>query len=113
MFNDTVTFYSYDADTENWKRTVIAGCQWSAETVKTVSTDGKLNISKVVNITIPVETAAMPEQYIDYRLYRTGPTSGRCSMASSWTLDSPSGLGRKGERVARSEERRVGKECRL
>ena len=71
MFNDTVTFYSYDADTESWKRTVIAGCQWSAETVKTVSTDGKLNISKVVNITIPVETAAMPEQYIDYRLYST------------------------------------------
>lgn len=34
MFDDTVTFYSYDADTESWKRTVIAGCQWSAETVK-------------------------------------------------------------------------------
>lgn len=69
MFDDTVTFYSYEEDTESWKRTVIKGCQWSAETVKNVSTDGKLNISKVVNITIPVDTAVMPEEYIDYRLY--------------------------------------------
>lgn len=69
IFNDTVTFYSYEADTESWKRTVIKGCQWSAETVKTVATDGKLNISKVVNITIPVDTAVMPDEYIDYRLY--------------------------------------------
>ena len=69
MFNDTVTFYNYGDDTESWKRTVITGCQWSAETVKTVSTDGKLNISKVVNITIPIERAVMPEKYVDYRLY--------------------------------------------
>lgn len=69
MFNDTVTFYSYEADIESWKRTVIKGCQWSAETVKTVATDGKLNISKVVNITIPIGTAIMPDKYIDYRLY--------------------------------------------
>lgn len=69
MFNDIVTFYSYDEDTESWKRIVIDGCQWSAETVKTVSTDGKLNISKVVNITIPVGTAVMQGQYMDYRLY--------------------------------------------
>ena len=69
MFNDTVTFYNYNEDTENWKRTVITGCQWSAETVKTVSTDGKLNISKVVNITIPVDRAIMPGKYVDYRLY--------------------------------------------
>ncbi len=69
MFNDTVTFYNYNEDTESWRRTVITGCQWSAETVKTVSTDGKLNISKVVNITIPIESAVMPEKYVDYRLY--------------------------------------------
>lgn len=69
MFNDTVTFYNYNEDTENWKRTVITGCQWSAETVKTVSTDGKLSISKVVNITIPVDRAIMPGKYVDYRLY--------------------------------------------
>lgn len=69
MFNDTVTFYNYGEDTESWKRTVITGCQWSAETVKTVSADGKLNISKVVNITIPIERAVMPEKYVDYRLY--------------------------------------------
>lgn len=69
MFNDTVTFYNYGDDTESWKRTVIKGCQWSAETVKTVSADGKLNISKVVNITIPIERAVMPEKYVDYRLY--------------------------------------------
>mgnify|MGYP001836607065 FL=1 len=69
MFNDTVTFYNYNEDTESWKKTVIKGCQWSAETVKTVSTDGKLNISKVVNITIPIERAVMPEKYVDYRLY--------------------------------------------
>ena len=69
MFNDTVTFYNYGEDTESWKRTVIKGCQWSAETVKTVSADGKLNISKVVNITIPIERAVMPEKYVDYRLY--------------------------------------------
>lgn len=69
MFNDTVTFYNYGEDTESWKRTVIKGCQWSAETVKTVSADGKLNISKVVNITIPIERAVMPEKYVDYRMY--------------------------------------------
>lgn len=69
MFNDTVTFYNYNEDTESWRRTVITGCQWSAETVKTVLTDGKLNISKVVNITIPIESAVMPEKYVDYRLY--------------------------------------------
>lgn len=69
MFNDTVTFYNYGEDTESWKRTVIKGCQWSAETVKTVSADGKLNISKVVNITILIERAVMPEKYVDYRLY--------------------------------------------
>lgn len=69
MFNDTVTFYNYGDDNESWKRTVIEGCQWSSETVKTVSTDGKLVVSKVVNITIPVDTALMPEKYMDYRLY--------------------------------------------
>lgn len=69
MFNDMVTFYNYGEDTESWKRTVITGCQWSAETVKTVSADGKLNISKVVNITIPIERVVMPEKYVDYRLY--------------------------------------------
>ena len=36
------------------------------------------------------------------RTMRTGPTSGRCSMASSRTLDRPRGLGRKGERVAKT-----------
>lgn len=71
MFDDIVTFYNYEPDTESWKRTVIKGCQWSSETVKTVSTDGKLSISKVVNITIPVDMAVMPEKYIDYRLYST------------------------------------------
>lgn len=69
MFNDTVTFYNYGDDTESWKRTVITGCQWSSETVKTVSTDGKLVVSKVVNITIPIDRATMPGKYMDYRLY--------------------------------------------
>lgn len=49
---------------------------------KTVSTDGKLNISKVVNITIPVETAAMPEQYIDYRLYSTQAVKDGFSLST-------------------------------
>ena len=33
------------------------------------------------------------------RTMSTGPTSGRCSMASSFTLESPRGFGRKGDRV--------------
>ena len=34
------------------------------------------------------------------RTSSTGPTSGRISMPSSFTLERPKGLGRKGERVA-------------
>lgn len=39
------------------------------------------------------------------RTMSTGPTSGRCSMASSFTLESPRGFGRKGERVANTPTR--------
>ena len=39
------------------------------------------------------------------RTMSTGPTSGRCSMVSSITLESPNGFGRKGDRVANTPTR--------
>ncbi len=68
MFNDTITIYQYEEATETWKRTVIKGCMWSEEIVKANASDGTINVSKVVNITIPASARA-DRKYIDYRLY--------------------------------------------
>ena len=72
MFNDTITVYQHEEATENteehWKRTVIEGCMWSEEIVKANASDGTINVSKVVNITIPT-SARTDRKYIDYRLY--------------------------------------------
>lgn len=72
MFNDTITVYQHEKATEkteeHWKRTVINGCMWSEEIVKANASDGTINVSKVVNITIPASARA-DRRYIDYRLY--------------------------------------------
>lgn len=90
MFTDTVTFYQYQKveGVENWKRIVIKGCQWSSEVIKQISSDGKLTAEKAVNITIPTQTAVMPEKYMDYRVYATQkPTDGFFTINPTTNMD--------------------------
>ena len=56
LFTDDITIYNHYTDSNGddaWKRTVISGVQWSGQTVKTVSSDGKLYVADTVNVTIP------------------------------------------------------------
>lgn len=55
IFADTITIYNhYKVNrVDHWGRTIISGVQWSKQTTKTVSSDGKLQVADSVSITIP------------------------------------------------------------
>lgn len=62
LFNDEITLYNmYKVDgVETWKKTLIDGVQWKRHIEKTVSSDGKIIISKTVSVTIPIRDGYVP-----------------------------------------------------
>ncbi len=52
IFTDTVTVYNHLPD-DRYQRTVVKGVMVTGKTVKTVTADGKVNLTATVNITIP------------------------------------------------------------
>lgn len=71
MNDKTVTIYNYHkADkVENWHRTVVSGLEYRYTTAKTVSTDGKIVLTPILTLIIPIEADAEGKQYIDYPSY--------------------------------------------
>lgn len=85
LFTDTITIYNHKED-DTYQRTVIKGVQYSKKTEKTVTSDGKVNLGTVVNVTIP-ETAICDRDYVEKQKFRLlGDTS------NNWTLDETGNL---------------------
>jgi len=55
IFNNVVTLYNHyiHNDSDVWKRTVLAGVQWTEKNIKAIGTDGKLSVVPEITITIP------------------------------------------------------------
>ena len=55
IFKNVVTLYNhYIKDgSDAWKRTVLAGVQWTEKYIKAIGTDGKLSVVPEITITIP------------------------------------------------------------
>lgn len=87
LFTDTVTIYNSYGTT--WKRTVLKGVQYTNKTVVTVSSDGKANIAKTTNVTIPDTADTSGKQYIDSALYAKLTTA---EVDNYYTLDIAKGL---------------------
>lgn len=80
LFEDTITIYNHKAD-DTYQRTVISGVQYTAKAVKTITSDGKVNLAAVVNVTI-TDTAVCDREYLPKRDFqKLEDTSGY------WTLD--------------------------
>lgn len=73
IFTDTITIYNYHKDSNNsdaWNKTVLSGVQVSQSSDKTKSSDGIVNITDTINITIPFNLLS---NYIDYVSYSKLP----------------------------------------
>lgn len=85
LFTDTITIYNHKED-DTYQRTVMKGVQYSKKTEKTVTSDGKVNLGTVVNVTIP-ETVVCDRDYAEKQKFRLlGDTS------NNWTLDEAGNL---------------------
>lgn len=85
LFTDTITIYNHKED-DTYQRTVMKGVQYSKKTEKTVTSDGKVNLGTVVNVTIP-ETVVCDRDYVEKQKFRLlGDTS------NNWTLDEAGNL---------------------
>lgn len=85
LFTDTITIYNHKED-DTYQRTVMKGVQYSKKTEKTVTSDGKVNLGTVVNVTIP-ETVVCDRDYVEKQKFRLlGDTS------NNWTLDETGNL---------------------
>lgn len=90
LFGDTITLYNRFRGTDrqdHWQRTVLHGVQVREKIEKTVSTDGKLLVTKSVSITIPVSADAGGRHYLE-------PHAFSCSESRDgyWTLDAARNL---------------------
>lgn len=54
LFDKTITLYNHykEDGKDHWKRTLLGGCMWFDDVVKTVNDRGMVNVSKVVEVTI-------------------------------------------------------------
>lgn len=85
IFNDTITVYNHLPD-DTYQRTVVKGVQYSKNTVKTVTSDGKVSLATTVDITIPV-TARSDREYLDKLHFRQIEQPDKY-----WTLDDAGNL---------------------
>lgn len=85
IFNDTITVYNH-LPNDMYQRTVVRGVQYSRNTGKTVTGDGKVNLATTVDITIPV-TAKADRKYLDKQQFQQMENS-----SEYWTLDDAGNL---------------------
>lgn len=54
LFDETITLYNHykEDGKDRWKRTLLGGCMWFDDIVKTVNDRGMVNMAKVVEVTI-------------------------------------------------------------
>lgn len=71
MNDKTITIYNYfkTEKVESWQKTVISGVDYRYITAKTVASDGKLVMTPLLTVIIPVEADAEEKEYIDYLSY--------------------------------------------
>ncbi|MCU7380849.1 hypothetical protein OBO34_21275 [Clostridiales Family XIII bacterium ASD5510] len=62
MFTDVVTLYNHYRGA--WHRVVLAGVQWTDKVIKTVDSDGKINVAAEISITVPYR-----DGYVEPKLY--------------------------------------------
>lgn len=86
LFNDTMTVYNHymDDGVDKWRRTVVAGVQWSHNKTQTSVSGGVQTESRVESITIDFNRNYWPDEYVLPNAY-TG-------KAGTWTLNAKGGL---------------------
>lgn len=80
LFTDTITIYNHKSD-DTYQRTVIKGVQFSRKVEKTVSSDNKISLASIVNITIP-DTAECERSYVGKGIFKNEE-----DISSYWTLN--------------------------
>lgn len=80
IFTDVITIYNHLQDGK-WQRTVIDGVQYAGSVEKTITGDGKIIRTAVVNVTIP-DTAECDREYVPAKIFRRMD-----DPSNSWTLD--------------------------
>lgn len=87
LFNDVMTVYNHykDNGVDKWRRTVVAGVQWSHNKTQTSVSGGVQTESRVESITIDFNRRSWPDNmYVLPNAY-TG-------KAGTWTLNAKSGM---------------------
>lgn len=85
LFTDTITLYNHKPD-DTYQKTVIKGVQFSRKVEKTVTTDNKISLASIVNITIP-DTAECERSYVEKGVFKSEEDT-----SSHWTLDAGGNL---------------------
>lgn len=85
LFTDAITLYNHKPD-DAYQRTVIKGVQFSRKVEKTVTTDNKISLASIVNITIP-DTAECERSYVEKGVFKNEEDT-----SSHWTLDAGGNL---------------------
>lgn len=85
LFTDVITLYNHKPD-DTYQRTVIKGVQFSRKVEKTVSSDNKISLASVVNITIP-DTAECDRSYVGKGIFKNEEDT-----SPHWTLDAGENL---------------------
>lgn len=80
LFTDVVTLYNHKQD-DTYQRTVIKGVQFSRKVEKTVSSDNKISLAFVINVTIP-DTAECDRSYVEKGIFKNEEDT-----SPHWTLD--------------------------
>jgi hypothetical protein len=72
IFTDNITVFNYIKSTQTWERTYIYNVQWSRQSVKTISADGKLVVTDSTSLTL-TESTRSNKTYIDPISYQLNP----------------------------------------
>lgn len=86
LFSDVMTVYNHYTDNgvDKWRRTVVAGVQWSHNKVQTSVSGGVQTESRVESITIDFGRKHWTDEYVLPNAY-TG-------QSGAWTLNAKSGM---------------------
>ena len=85
VFTDTVTIYNHCsvAGADTWHKTVLKNVQWRQKSVKAVTSDGKIVITRIASITIPKRDGYLPPKEW---------AASKHSRADCWTLNAENNL---------------------
>lgn len=86
MNDKTITIYNYHEKDKvgSWHKTVISGLEYRYTTEKTVASDGKIVLTPILTVIIPIEADAEGKQYIDYLSYIRLPVE---ELELYWTIN--------------------------